>query len=278
MEGFTNAADLEERYNDAYDEIAKMKELLGSESDEESGSESGSEEEVCAAEGVLEDSGAGDSFEAGGGQLGAAEYDEEDEDYLFRRSPESELPPAPTQPRFFAELEESDEEDLGEITTEDRLLQEGEARANRLEQQRQEEFMREQESNSALAINAHSRELQSKMVREGDINDQLARKQEETQKHIRELQMRREKETMEQVTLTPKINAHSRDLMDQQGYEPLTERMEKELTFRNMQVSKMREAIAKREVAEVQDKPTINKKSQKMQRSVTDMQVYSRWI
>jgi hypothetical protein len=48
--------------------------------------------------------------------------------------------------------------------------------------------------------------------------------------------------------------------------------MEKELSFRDAQVSKMREALVKREEAEIQDKPTINKKSQKMTRSVTDMQ------
>jgi hypothetical protein len=219
MEGITNADLLEERYNDAFDEIAKMKELLGSESDEDEDEDDEGEIEASKTETDCANVDGADSFEAGGGQLGEAEADEEeeDDDYLFRRPAESEQPAAPTQPHFYADLEEEEDADYGDLTTEDRLMQEGEARANRLERQRQDEFMREQESNSALEINAVSRELQSKMVREGDINDQLMQKKDETQRRVRELQMKQEQVQMAEVTLTPKINAHSRDLMAQGG-------------------------------------------------------------
>ena len=62
-----------------------------------------------------------------------------------------------------------DEESLEAATVEDRLMQEGEARAVRLERMRQEEYMREQESNSSLEINAVSRQLQQGMQREAGV-------------------------------------------------------------------------------------------------------------
>ena len=50
--------------------------------------------------------------------------------------------------QWYADLEDfEDEESLEAATVEDRLMQEGEARAVRLERMRQEEYMREQESN-----------------------------------------------------------------------------------------------------------------------------------
>ena len=154
-------------------------------------------------------------------------------------------------------------------TVADRLMRQDEARREKLERARQQQHLHAQ-AGFAPSINKRSQNIK----RRESVEDSLMQRSVAAQQRRREAQLQREQ--AERAPKTPTINKHSRALA--RGVESLPSRMAKGGALSegggrggvthshhaadSAKTQQLKKALEQRELAELRDKPTINRKSQ----------------